>query len=124
MRVLDGVAAVRGYPRAIVCDNGSEFVSAAPGEWAHRHQVVLDFFEPRKPVQNAFIKSVNGTFCEECLNESWFVSLAVAQRRIEAWRIDYEFERPHSLLKDLTPREFARVLADVATSTILTLGPT
>jgi putative transposase len=123
VRVLDRVAAVRGYPRAIVCDNGPEFVSAALDEWAHRHQVVLDFIDPGKPVQNAFIESFNGTFREECLNESWFVSLADAQRTIEAWRIDYECERPHSRLKDLTPREFARVLADVATSTTLTPGP-
>ncbi len=123
VRVLDRVAAVRGYPRAIVCDNGPEFVSAALDEWAHRHQVVLDFIDPGKPVQNAFIESFNGTFRDECLNESWFVSLADAQRTIEAWRIDYECERPHSRLKDLTPREFALVLAEAATSTTLTPGP-
>lgn len=123
VRVLDRVAAVRGYPRAIVCDNGPEFVSAALDEWAHRHQVVLDFIDPGKPVQNAFIESFNGTFRDECLNESWFVSLADAQRTIEAWRIDYECERPHSRLKDLTPREFALVLADATTSTTLTPGP-
>jgi len=123
VRVLDRVAAVRGYPRAIVCDNGPEFVSAALDEWAHARQVVLDFIDPGKPVQNAFIESFNGTFREECLNESWFVSLADAQRTIEAWRIDYECERPHSRLKDLTPREFALVLADATTSTTLTPGP-
>jgi putative transposase len=32
VRVLDRVAAVRGYPHAIVCDNGPEFVSAALDE--------------------------------------------------------------------------------------------
>ncbi|MBK7908602.1 MAG: transposase [Gemmatimonadetes bacterium] len=68
----------------------------------------LAFIDPGKPVQNAFIESFNGTFRDECLNESWFVSLADAQRTIEAWRIDYECERPHSGLDDLTPREFAR----------------
>lgn len=122
-RVLDRVATVRGYPRAIVCDNGPEFVSAALDEWAHRHRVALDFIDPGKPVQNAFIESFNGTFRDECLNESWFVSLADAQRAIEAWRIDYECERPHSRLNDLTPSEFARQLATVATSSTLTTGP-
>ncbi len=122
-RVLDRVAAVRGYPRAIVCDNGPEFVSAAVDEWAHRHGVALDFIDPGKPVQNAFIESFNGTFRDECLNESWFVSLADAQRTIEAWRIDYECERPHSRLDDLTPREFALKHVTAATSSTLTTGP-
>lgn len=122
-RVLDRVAAVRGYPRAIVCDNGPEFVSAAVDEWAHRHHVALDFIDPGKPVQNAFIERFNGTFRDECLNENWFVGLIDAQRTIEAWRIDYEDERPHSRLKDLTPREFALTLADATTSTTLTPGP-
>lgn len=123
VRVLERVAAVRGYPRAIVCDNGPEFVSAALDEWAHHHQVVLDFIDPGKPVQNAFIESFNGTFRDECLNESWFVSLADAQRTIEAWRVDYECERPHSRLKDRTPREFALALAAATPSRTLTPGP-
>ncbi len=123
-RVLDRVAAVRGYPRAIVCDNGPEFVSAALDEWAHRHQVVLNFIDPRSSVQNAFVESFNGTLRDECLNESWFAILADAQRTIEAWRIDYECERPHSSLRDLTPREFARTLAMAATSSTLITGPT
>lgn len=123
VRVLDRVAAVRGYPRAIVCDNGPEFVSEALDTWAHEHGVLLDFIDPGKPVQNPFIESFNGTFREECLNESWFVSLYDAQRTIEAWRIDYECERPHSKLKDLTPREFALTLANPTPSFTLITGP-
>ena len=90
VRVLDRVAATRGYPNAIVCDNGPEFVGAALDTWAHDHGVVLDFIDPGKPVQNPCIESFNGTFREECLNENWFVSLYDAQRTIETWRIDYE----------------------------------
>jgi transposase InsO family protein len=50
--------------------------------------------------------------------------LSDAQRTIEAWRIDYECERPHSKLKDLTPREFAQALASAALSLHPTTGPT
>ncbi|MBX3133283.1 MAG: integrase core domain-containing protein [Gemmatimonadaceae bacterium] len=112
-----------GWPSSFQMYYGPEFVSAALDAWAHRHQVVLDSMDPGKPVQNAFIESFNGTFRDECLNESWFVNLADAQRTIEAWRIDYECERPHSRLKDRTPREFALALADATTSTALTPGP-
>jgi putative transposase len=123
-RVLDRVASTRGYPRVISCDNGPEFAGAALDEWAHEHGVMLDFIDPGKPVQNAFIESFNGTFRDECLNENWFVSLSDAQRTIEAWRIDYECERPHSKLKDLTPREFAQALASATLSLLSTTGPT
>ena len=47
-----------------------------------------------------------------CLNASWFMSLADARERIEAWRIDYNTERPHSALGHLTPKAFARQAAE------------
>lgn len=125
-RVLGGgwlAAALIGWPSSFRMYYGLEFVSATLHEWAHRHHVVLDFIDPGKPAQNAFIERFNGTFRDECLNESWFVSPADAQRTIEAWRIDYDCERPRRRLKDLTPREFARELADVADCTTLTPGP-
>jgi transposase InsO family protein len=40
--------------------------------------------EPGKPNQNAYIESFNGRFCDECLNEHWFTSLAHAQVRTRA----------------------------------------
>jgi putative transposase len=107
VRVLEQLAQVRGLPKAIVCDNGPEFAGQALDQWAHRHGITLEFIEPGKPVQNAYIESFNGRFRDECLNESWFVSLGDAQRTIEAWRLDYNEARPHSGLADRTPAEFA-----------------
>ena len=101
-RVLDRAAATRGYPKAIVCDNGPEFRGEALDQWAHQHRVQLAFIEAGKPVQNAYIESFNGKFRDECLNENWFVSLVDAQQTIEAWRVDYETARPHSGLADRT----------------------
>ena len=40
-------------------------------------------------MQNGSIESFNGRFREECLDQSWFTSLAEARRIIEAWRLDY-----------------------------------
>jgi putative transposase len=116
VRVLDRIAAARGYPTSIVCDNGPEFRSEAVDQWAHRHGVHLHFIDPGKPIQNAYIESFNGRFRDECLNENWFVSLADARATIEAWRVDYETARPHSDLADRTPAEFARELQSTATS--------
>ena len=63
-----------------------------------------------KPKQNAFIESFNGRFRDECLNENEFVNLAEARQIIEAWRLDYNALRPHKVLKNQTPEEFARGL--------------
>lgn len=122
--VLERLARTRGRPRAIVCDNGPEFAGEALDEWAYAHDVTLDFIEPGKPTQNAFIESFNGTFREECLNENWFVSLADAQQTIEAWRVEYNTERPQSKLRDCTPREFALNLTSTAVSSINLTGLT
>lgn len=35
---------------------------------------------------------------DECLNQHWFTRLADAREKIEAWRIDYNTQRPHSSL--------------------------
>jgi putative transposase len=123
VRVLEGLRQTRGLPKTIVCDNGPEFTSAVLDQWAHERGVYLDFIAPGKPVQNAFIESFNGTFRDECLNEHWFIDLGDARRIIEAWRIDYETERPHSQLRDKTPREFALVLSTTTPSQQLNPGP-
>ena len=44
------------------------------------------------------LKASMGALREECLSANWFVSLADARRKIEAWRRDYNEERPHSSL--------------------------
>ena len=56
-------------------------------------------------MHNAFIESFNGKFRDECLNENWFVDLADARTKIEAWRIDYN-EVPHSALGNRTPTKY------------------
>lgn len=117
VRVLERLAATRGLPQAIVCDNGPEFRGEVLDQWADRRGIALQFIQPGKPIQNAFAESFNGRFRDECLNESWFVSLADAQQTIEAWRIDYNVARPHSGLADRTPEEFAQELLLTAGST-------
>jgi putative transposase len=109
--VLDAIAGERGYPRAIMVDNGSEFQSRAMAAWAHKHGVQLHFIQPGKPVQNAFIESFNGRLRDECLNQHWFLSLADARRIIEAWRVHYNTARGHRALDGQTPAQFAARLA-------------
>ncbi len=62
---------------------------------------------PGKPMQNGFVESFNGSFRDECLNETLFSSLNQARAAIPAWKEDYNRNRPHSPLGNITPREFA-----------------
>jgi len=110
-RILDHVAATRGLPQVIRTDNGKEFCGRAMLTWAHAHTVTLRLIEPGKPNQNAYIESFNGRFRDECLNEHWFLNLAHAQAIIEAWRCEYNEERPKKALGGLTPAAYARQLA-------------
>jgi len=111
VRELERVAEERGYPDVITVDNGREFAGKALALWAHEHNVWLNFIEPGKPTQNAYIESFNGRYRDEFLNTNCFVNVAEARRLAEEWRIDYNENRPHSSLKGMTPREFAQQAA-------------
>ncbi len=67
-RVLDSIAAKRGLPERIRCDNGPELTS--------RHflarRVTLEHIQPGRPTQNGYIESFHGQLRDECLNVSWF----------------------------------------------------
>ncbi|MCX5789457.1 MAG: IS3 family transposase, partial [Elusimicrobia bacterium] len=106
-QILDQIAELRGLPKMIRTDNGSEFTSNAMDDWAHRRGVKLDFIEPGKPNQNAYVESFNGRFRDECLSQNQFVLLVEARTITGAWRKDYNEERPHGSLDGLTPVEFA-----------------
>lgn len=116
IHALERVAAERGLPKSIVCDNGSEFTSKAMDRWAYERGVTLQFIRPGKPIENAYCESFNGKLRDECLNANWFASLADAQRAIEQWRQEYNEERPHKNLGRRTPAEFARSLQNQSPS--------
>ncbi len=117
-RILDQLATTRGIPQVIRTDNGKEFSGRAMLTWAHTHTVTLRLIEPGKPNQNAYIESFNGRFRDECLNEHWFLTLAHAQVIIEAWRREYNEERPKKALGGLTPAAFAQQLASKSATVV------
>lgn len=117
IHVLERVAADRGLPTSIVCDNGPEFAGKVLDRWAYEHGVALQFIRPGKPVENAYCESFNGKLRDECLNANWFRTLAEAQRGIEQWRQEYNDERPHKNLGRRTPTEFTKALQTTTPST-------
>ncbi len=110
-RVLDAIVAERGQPLAIRCDNGPELTSRHFLAWCVERQIELMHIQPGKPTQNARVESFHGRLRDECLTVSWFQNLFDARRKIAAWRIEYNEERPHSSLGYRTPKEFAAAQA-------------
>lgn len=106
-RELDQIVAERGMPATIVSDNGTEFTSMAILQWVQGNGIDWHYIAPGKPQQNGFIESFNGKLRDECLNETLFRSLADAKEMLREWKDDYNQQRPHSSLGNLTPQEFA-----------------
>ena len=113
-RELGRLVIERGKPKMVVSDNGSELTSNAILTWADQSRIAWHYIAPGKPMQNAFIESFNGRLRDELLNETLFRSLPHARTVLEAWRRDYNEERPHSKLGWMTPGDYARAVIETA----------
>ena len=106
VRTLDRIAATRGYPLKLRLDKGPEFVSLTLADWAEQHGVALEFIKPGKPMQNGFIERFNRSYREAVLDMFVFQNLDEVREQTEMWLKEYNEERPHDALGDMTPREF------------------
>ncbi|WP_416337482.1 IS3 family transposase (plasmid) [Klebsiella quasipneumoniae] len=111
VRVLDRIVANRGYPLKMRMDNGPELVSLTLAQWAEEHGVMLEFIRPGKPTHNAFIEQFNRTYRTEILDFYLFRTLNEAREITERWLAEYNGERPHESLNNLTPEEY-RLMAE------------
>jgi putative transposase len=101
--VLERRACTHGLPTVLWVDNGPECTSKAIDEWAHRRGVQLAFSRPGTPTDHPCIEAFNARFREECLHQPWFISIEEARTAIEAWRVEYTTERPHTALHNEAP---------------------
>ncbi len=90
---------------------GPELVSLTLAQWAEEHGVMLEFIRPGKPTQNAFIERFNRTYRTEILDFYLFRTLNEAREITERWLAEYNGERPHESLNNLTPEEY-RLMAE------------
>jgi transposase InsO family protein len=108
--VIDTLAelfAMRGVPRHIRSDNGSEFIAEAVRRWLNHTDVGTRYIEPGAPWQNGYAESFHSRLRDEFLNMHQFANLREARQLAAAWRADYNHRRPHSGLGYVTPAAFA-----------------
>jgi transposase InsO family protein len=105
--VLEYLFTVRGAPRFIRSDNGSEFIADAIKRWLAESGVGTLYIEPGSPWENGYIESFHGRLRDELLNRELFYSVKEAKILAENWRLEYNQHRPHSSLDYMTPAAFA-----------------
>ncbi|TDV33801.1 integrase-like protein [Paraburkholderia caballeronis] len=104
-RSLDQVIEWRGKPLKIRCDNGPEYVSDALRHWAMRRGIVLQFIQPGKPQQNAYIERYNKTVRYDWLAHYLFETVADVQDYATKWLWPYNHERPNTSIGGVSPKQ-------------------
>lgn len=105
-RVLESIIRQRGKPQRIRLDNGPEFISHLLADWAKQQGIHLEFIQPGKPTQNSFIERFNRTYRNEILNFYLFKSLGEVRKITADWIQQYNEERPHEALKNMSPIDY------------------
>lgn len=105
-RVMDQILLIRGAPERIRVDNGPEFTSAVFVAWCKQRNIVIEYTQPGKPTQNAFVERFNGIYRDGVLDAWCFMSLTQVREETERWLEEYNTVRPHESLGDVSPNEF------------------
>jgi transposase InsO family protein len=100
---------LRGIPKHIRSDNGSEFTARAVRKWLSGLGVKTLFIEPGSPWENGYIESFNGKMQDELLKRELFTTLQEAKVLIAEWVREYNQFRPHSAKGYKPPAPEARM---------------
>lgn len=118
VRVFERLQHERGLPQVLRTDNGPEFLGETFVEWTKHHGMAIQYIQPGKPNQNAYIERFNRTFREEVLDQHLFLRLEDVREAAWWWMLEYNEERPHDSLGELTPVEFRQQHARISTSEV------
>lgn len=115
VRVFEQIRQNHGLPQVLRSDNGPEFLGEVFTAWAKTNVVAIQYIQPGKPNQNAYIERFNRTFREEVLDQQLFACLEDIREAVHWWMIEYNEQRPHESLGDLTPAEYRQQAAGSST---------
>ena len=108
--VLDGLFREHGLPRAIRSDNGPPFASTGAGglsrlsvRWA-KMGIGLERIYPGQPQQNGRHERMHGTLKVQTCDPP-APSLAEQQARFDAFRVEFNDDRPHEALGQRQPKQ-------------------
>jgi putative transposase len=93
----------RGKPKTIRTDNGPEFISKVFAEYCTKNAIAIQYIQPGKPAQNAYIERFNRTFREDVLDAYLFGSIQEVNDKAYEWQIEYNQSHPCKGLNGLSP---------------------
>lgn len=105
IRVLERIIEWRGRPDAIRCDNGPENISGLIQAWAERSGIRMDYIQPGKPQQNAYVERFNRTVRYEWLSQYYWGNLDEVRLFATQWMYHYNHHRPNMALGSFTPKQ-------------------
>lgn len=106
VRLFEQLKRDHGLPQILRTDNGPEFRGEAFVQWAKDNGMAIQYIQPGKPNQNAYIERFNRTFREEILDPYLFLKIDDLRQAAYWWMIEYNERRPHDSLGGKTPSEF------------------
>ena len=98
----------REKPKRLRCDNGPEFISQDLEKWTDKHDIQLEFIQPGKPQQNAYVERYNRTVRYSWLSQYLFDSIKEVQDYATGWLWFYNHERPNKANGGLPPKQMLR----------------
>ena len=110
IKVLEKIIWLNGKPKNIRCDNGPEFIAQVFKDWCKGNEINIIYIQPGKPTQNGYIERFNGSYRRAVLDRYIFRNISEVRELTEAWRKDYNEERPHEALDNMTPFEYREEL--------------
>jgi putative transposase len=90
---------------------GPEYISAALRTWAERSGIRLEYIQPGKPQQNAYVERYNRTVRYDWLGQYLFASIEEVSEFATRWLWTYNNHRPNMVLGGITPKQKLALMA-------------
>ncbi len=103
VRVLEELKAQKRIPKQIRVDNGPEFISKVFQRWCQQQGVQILYIQPGCPTQNSYIERLNKSCRNEVLDTHIFNAMAEVEHQLSKWKYEYNYQRPHESLGNLSP---------------------
>jgi len=84
---------------------GPEYISRLLQTWAKAQSIELNYIQPGKPQQNAYVERYIRTVRYDWLGQYMFDSLAKLRDYTYKWQWFYNHERPNMALGGFTPAQ-------------------
>ena len=84
---------------------GPEYVSGKLIAWAEAQKIRIEYIQPGKPQQNAYVERFNRTVRYEWLSQYYWENLEEVRLFATNWMYDYNHNRPNMALGGITPKQ-------------------